>query len=74
MIHFSFSRNIPIGTFANGMARNGGLAQADSVLAFLEQDGRIPPDEYSATPGQMGSSSQVSPSATTEGRAVNRRS
>jgi hypothetical protein len=42
MIHFSFSRNIPIGTFANGMARNGGLAQADSVLAFLEQDGRIP--------------------------------
>jgi hypothetical protein len=31
-----------MGTFANGMTRNGGLAQADSVLAFLEQDARVP--------------------------------
>jgi hypothetical protein len=72
MIHFSFWRNIPIGTFANGMTRNGGLAHADSVLAFLEQDGKIPLTNILA-PGPMGSSSQVSPNATTEGRAVSRR-
>jgi OmpA-OmpF porin, OOP family len=46
--------------------------RADNVLAFLEQDGNIPLTNILA-PGAMGSSAQVSPNATTEGQAENRR-
>ncbi len=48
------------------------LERADSVLAFLEQDGQIPLTNILA-PGAMGTSAQVAPNATTEGQAENRR-
>ena len=46
--------------------------RADNVLAFLEQDGKIPLTNILA-PGAMGTSEQVAPNATTEGQAENRR-
>ncbi|MGB7437062.1 MAG: OmpA family protein [Candidatus Acidiferrum sp.] len=48
------------------------LERADSVLAFLEQNGQIPLTNILA-PGAMGTSDQVAPNATTEGQAENRR-
>jgi OmpA-OmpF porin, OOP family len=48
------------------------MERADNVLAFLEQDGKIPLTNILA-PGAMGSSSQVAPNATAEGQAENRR-
>jgi len=46
--------------------------RADSVLAFLEQDGKIPLTNILA-PGAMGTSDQVAPNQTAEGQAENRR-
>jgi OmpA-OmpF porin, OOP family len=46
--------------------------RADNVLAFLEQNGKIPLTNILA-PGAMGSSEQVAPNATAEGQAENRR-
>jgi len=48
------------------------MERADNVLAFLEQDGKIPLTNILA-PGAMGTSEQVAPNATTEGQAENRR-
>ena len=48
------------------------MERADNVLAFLEQDGKIPLTNILA-PGAMGTSEQVAPNATTEGQADNRR-
>ncbi|MGB8322481.1 MAG: OmpA family protein [Candidatus Acidiferrum sp.] len=46
--------------------------RADNVLAFLEQNGKIPLTNILA-PGAMGTSEQVAPNATSEGQAENRR-
>jgi OmpA-OmpF porin, OOP family len=46
--------------------------RADSVVAFLEQDGKIPLTNILA-PGAMGTSDQVTPNQTAEGQAENRR-
>jgi OmpA-OmpF porin, OOP family len=46
--------------------------RADNVLAFLEQNGKIPLTNILA-PGAMGTSEQVAPNATAEGQAENRR-
>ncbi len=48
------------------------MERANNVLAFLEQDGKIPLTNILA-PGAMGTSDQVAPNATTEGQAENRR-
>jgi outer membrane protein OmpA-like peptidoglycan-associated protein len=48
------------------------LERAENVLAFLDQDGKIPLTNILA-PGAMGTSNQVAPNATTEGQAENRR-
>ncbi len=48
------------------------MERANNVLAFLEQDGKIPLTNILA-PGAMGTSEQVAPNATTEGQAENRR-
>jgi OmpA-OmpF porin, OOP family len=48
------------------------MERANDVLAFLEQDGKIPLTNIPA-PGAMRTSEQVAPNATTEGRAENRR-
>jgi OOP family OmpA-OmpF porin len=48
------------------------MERANNVLAYLEQDGKIPLTNILA-PGAMGTSDQVAPNATTEGQAENRR-
>ena len=48
------------------------MERADGVLAFLEQDGKIPLTNILA-PGAMGTSNQVAADTTTEGQAENRR-
>ena len=48
------------------------MERADNVLAFLEQDGKIPLTNVLA-PGAMGTSEQVASNATAEGQAENRR-
>jgi len=48
------------------------MERANNVLAFLEQNGKIPLTNILA-PGAMGTSDQVAPNATTEGQAENRR-
>lgn len=48
------------------------MERANNVLAFLEQNGKIPLTNILA-PGAMGTSEQVAPNATTEGQAENRR-
>jgi OOP family OmpA-OmpF porin len=48
------------------------MERADHVLAFLEQNGKIPLTNILA-PGAMGTSDQVALNATTEGQAENRR-
>jgi outer membrane protein OmpA-like peptidoglycan-associated protein len=48
------------------------MERANNVLAFLEQDGKIPLTNILA-PGAMGTSEQVAPNATAEGQAENRR-
>ena len=48
------------------------MERANNVLAFLEQDGKIPLTNILA-PGAMGTSDQVAVNATTEGQAENRR-
>jgi outer membrane protein OmpA-like peptidoglycan-associated protein len=48
------------------------LERADSVLAFLEQDGKVPLTNVLA-PGAMGTTDQVASNQTTEGQAENRR-
>ena len=48
------------------------MERANNVLAFLEQDGKIPLTNILA-PGAMGTSEQVALNATTEGQAENRR-
>jgi OOP family OmpA-OmpF porin len=48
------------------------MERANSVLAFLEQDGKIPLTNILA-PGAMGTADQVAPDATKEGQAENRR-
>jgi len=69
MIHFSFSRNIPIGAFANGMTSEGLASARQQSFGFSRTGRQDSTNEYSGT-RPMGSSSQVSPNATTEGRAV----
>ena len=48
------------------------MERANNVLAYLEQDCKIPLTNVLA-PGAMGTSDQVAPNATTEGQAENRR-
>jgi OOP family OmpA-OmpF porin len=48
------------------------LERAQNVLAYLEQDGKIPLTNILA-PGAMGTSEQVAPDKTKEGQAENRR-
>ena len=48
------------------------MDRADNVLAFLEQDGRVPLTNVLA-PGAMGTTDQVASNQSTEGQAENRR-